>query len=203
MDTKICNTCKKEKHYTLFTYCKTGKFQKSCLCKECLNIRQRKYRAENKEKTKLYNEKNKIKIKEHRKKCYYNRSEEQKQRDRDKTRRIYKKFITKRREYDKLYSGTYKGVYNSYKKAAKKRNHQFLIPISVFKFYYKKECHYCGNIMKKVGFDRKVNSIGYLLSNIVPCCGICNKMKMVLDKNIFIEHCIKISKKHSEIIYEL
>lgn len=181
----------------LFTRCKTGIFGKSCKCKECAKFYQIEYRKLNKEKTKLYNEKNKLKNRERYKNFYYNRSEEQKQKDRDKKNRIYQKFILQRREYDRVQSGSYKGVFNSYKKAAKKRNYPFLLPLSIFKYYYKKECYYCGDAIKKVGFDRKVNSIGYLISNVVPCCGICNKMKMILDEKVFIDYCIKISKKHS------
>lgn len=43
---------------------------------------------------------------------------------------------------------------------------------------------------------RKNNSVGYTLENCVPCCGICNKMKMNLDFDTFIEKCKLISNKH-------
>lgn len=40
-------------------------------------------------------------------------------------------------------------------------------------------CHYCGNPLppKGVGLDRKDNAQGYLLSNVVACCGRCNSIK--------------------------
>ena len=62
----------------------------------------------------------------------------------------------------------------------------------------KKPCHYCGTTPIKPhredssflynGLDRFDNNLGYVESNIVPCCFICNKMKGVLTKEDFMEH---------------
>ncbi len=42
-----------------------------------------------------------------------------------------------------------------------------------------KECHYCHNELPQrgSGMDRVDNSIGYLISNVVPCCTVCNKIR--------------------------
>ena len=62
----------------------------------------------------------------------------------------------------------------------------------------KKPCHYCGTTPIKPhredssflynGLDRFDNNLGYVESNIVPCCFICNKMKGVLTKEDFMDH---------------
>jgi hypothetical protein len=41
-------------------------------------------------------------------------------------------------------------------------------------------CHYCQRDIsnnKGVGLDRKDNSRGYTLDNVLPCCGDCNKVR--------------------------
>lgn len=40
-------------------------------------------------------------------------------------------------------------------------------------------CHYCDGPLQEtgVGLDRKDNSIGYLLENVIPCCCACNRIK--------------------------
>lgn len=40
-------------------------------------------------------------------------------------------------------------------------------------------CHYCAGPLPKYssGLDRKDNDIGYTLSNVVPCCQGCNRIK--------------------------
>lgn len=58
-------------------------------------------------------------------------------------------------------------------------------------------CVYCGKEtidgVKRNGIDRMDNSIGYILSNCVPCCEICNYMKQSLDSRTFVERCGQIS----------
>jgi hypothetical protein len=41
-------------------------------------------------------------------------------------------------------------------------------------------CHYCGEVLiNKSGssLDRRDNNLGYMLSNVLPCCGDCNKVR--------------------------
>lgn len=43
-----------------------------------------------------------------------------------------------------------------------------------------KPCDYCGTDLSHEtgrGLDRVDASVGYLLSNVVPCCGRCNKVR--------------------------
>lgn len=41
------------------------------------------------------------------------------------------------------------------------------------------KCHYCDGSLAPTGYglDRKDNSIGYVVSNVVPCCRYCNMVK--------------------------
>ena len=62
----------------------------------------------------------------------------------------------------------------------------------------KMDCHYCGKPPSKPhrkcetflynGLDRVDNSVGYVESNVVPCCFICNRMKGALATKDFLEH---------------
>ena len=44
------------------------------------------------------------------------------------------------------------------------------------------------------GIDRIDNNKGYTKENCVPCCDICNRIKMDLPYNVFIEHITKCYK---------
>ena len=58
-------------------------------------------------------------------------------------------------------------------------------------------CVYCGketeDAIRRNGIDRIDSSIGYDLSNCVPCCSICNKSKGQVDPLTFIERAKQIS----------
>lgn len=67
-------------------------------------------------------------------------------------------------------------------------------------------CHYCGAPPKNTayrnslngkfiynGIDRKDNSKGYVVDNVVPCCGICNKMKLTMSADDFLAHVRRIA----------
>lgn len=48
-------------------------------------------------------------------------------------------------------------------------------------------CDYCGFKGEFCnGIDRVDNNGHYTIDNSVPCCSICNKMKHVLDKEVFL-----------------
>jgi len=109
-------------------------------------------------------------------------------------------------------------VYSNYKKNARIRNLEFSITKLEFSEISKKNCYYCGgqpsntNIVhydrpkqsqdheKYIynGLDRIDNNLGYILSNIVPCCKKCNFMKWNLNSDEFITHIRKISY-HNEV----
>lgn len=83
--------------------------------------------------------------------------------------------------------------YFSYQTSAKRRNYEFELSKEEFISLYTAPCHYCGEQIAN-GVDRINNKIGYKFPNCVPCCEICNKMKLTLDYTSFMIHIKKISK---------
>jgi hypothetical protein len=77
-----------------------------------------------------------------------------------------------------------------YKRHAKSRGLDWHINRDQASELIREPCHYCGAIagnIKKTknypqgfpynGLDRADNSQGYLVGNVVPCCGVCNRAK--------------------------
>lgn len=56
----------------------------------------------------------------------------------------------------------------------------------------KQSCNYCGNAEGYNGLDRVDSSLGYLKTNTVPCCKMCNWGKNTLSTTAYIEHCEKV-----------
>lgn len=86
-------------------------------------------------------------------------------------------------------------IYGGYKYHALDRNLEFSLTLDDFKNIITQNCYYCGRSPQNVcklplnrefiynGIDRIENHIGYKNDNILPCCIICNRMKM--DLNVF------------------
>ena len=97
-----------------------------------------------------------------------------------------------------------------YKYNAKKRNIDFFLTNDMVRFLTKQPCYYCGIKPKQVmrdktsfghytynGIDRKNKNKGYIESNCVTCCKICNRAKSDLnikEWNIYIQRLVKYSK---------
>jgi len=90
------------------------------------------------------------------------------------------------------YSGTYRQKFATYRHGAAKRGLTFELSGEEFASFWGKPCFYCASDVKTVGIDRLDNSIGYSLANTVPCCTVCNRMKLTYSKEFFISHCQKI-----------
>lgn len=62
---------------------------------------------------------------------------------------------------------------------AKKRNLDWNIDLTDYKVLINKKCDYCSSNLPEtsIGLDRKDNSKGYLIDNVVPCCTFCNSFK--------------------------
>jgi hypothetical protein len=54
-------------------------------------------------------------------------------------------------------------------------------------------CHYCGTTERRRGLDRLEPALGYLLTNVVPACALCNRMRMDMGYSAFLAHVRAIS----------
>jgi len=95
--------------------------------------------------------------------------------------------------------------YTEYKSSAKKRDIIFEITKEQCIELFTKKCFYCGELKNINGIDRLCSNIGYIETNIVPCCEMCNFMKHVKDKETFIklcEHIVTYNNLYKGNIYE-
>lgn len=98
------------------------------------------------------------------------------------------------------YSQTLRGRYISYKSSANRRGINFDITQEEFNSFNNNNCHYCNDMINGIGIDRLNNNIGYIIENCVPCCSYCNKMKLNLDINFFINQCNKIVNNYKDTV---
>ncbi len=87
-------------------------------------------------------------------------------------------------------------VFHKYKRSARVRGYEFTLSMDYFIEHINSDCHYCGGVISKVGFDRIDNRRGYTEDNVVPCCSVCNLMKRSHGYEEFIERAKMIAKRH-------
>jgi len=195
METKICSKCNNEKNIDRFyLYKKTNKYR--TVCKDCQNLLDYEWKRKNKDKVlltkKKYKEKNKEKI----------RSETKK---RNTDWYIKNKFKVAEERHELKYRFR-RYFYNS-----KNKNREFLLSIEEFEEITNKRCYYCNgynksesllieiNSLTYCGIDRIDNTKSYIKENCVPCCNICNRMKLEMNTQEFIEHIRRIMEFYSDI----
>ena len=83
---------------------------------------------------------------------------------------------------------------NAYKQGAKKRGFLWELTKEEAALFWEVPCEYCGNTINGLGIDRVDSSVGYILSNCVPCCTMCNIMKMAHSKDVWLDHIERIMK---------
>ena len=105
--------------------------------------------------------------------------------------------------FNQLYNHTYKG-------RALKQGRAFELTEDEFRALTQQDCFYCGakprlKVVKSGvftseylynGVDRVDNSIGYVMTNVVPCCFDCNHAKAMLSQSQFLALVQKIAAKH-------
>lgn len=94
-------------------------------------------------------------------------------------------------------------VLRAYRAGAKARGLSWGLSLEEFLHLVENSCHYCGeppsNVMfrKEAGYngsftyngiDRKDNSKGYFITNVVPCCIVCNNAKRAMSYEEFINY---------------
>ena len=92
-----------------------------------------------------------------------------------------------------------KTKYRNTRYDADKQKRIFQIPEELFNQVIIQPCKYCGSFNKETkdghlvnGIDRVINSQGYIVKNIVPCCTICNMTKHTHPLAEFINHVYKL-----------
>jgi hypothetical protein len=104
--------------------------------------------------------------------------------------------LANRRAANTRHDHSPRGVLRIYRTNAKKRGLVFSLDFDFFQSNWQAPCFYCHKKLTRVGFDRVDNEKGYLKENCVPCCERCNRMKLTLTVDEFIEHCHLIAKLH-------
>lgn len=111
-------------------------------------------------------------------------------------------------------TAAFRALVYSYKKNAKNRNIAFELSDNFLLNIFKQNCFYCDKIPSSIyksrsnsinfiynGIDRLNNSAGYFENNVVPCCGDCNLLKGILDKDQFLEWITNINKNIIKITF--
>lgn len=96
-------------------------------------------------------------------------------------------------------------IVDSYKRNAKIKGYEFNLTNKQLETLFKEDCYYCGRKPYKTitkhnfygdftynGIDRLLNTKGYTIDNVVPCCQQCNFLKNSYDVNDFIDIIIMI-----------
>lgn len=105
-----------------------------------------------------------------------------------------KKVFTKATTPEAIFRRDTNKLFTSYKANARHRFLDFDLTYEEFAAFIVKPCFYCESLDgKRRGIDRMDNAKGYERDNIVPCCAVCNKMKMDLSVDRFFEKITRIA----------
>lgn len=112
----------------------------------------------------------------------------------------YKRMAAKNTLSDNL--SLQKRIFRNYKRGAKNRGYSWEISFEDFQSLIQKNCSYCNKEpqvnkgeepyfrnegFKRNGIDRRENSIGYTKQNVTTCCSRCNRMKLDMSEEEFLE----------------
>lgn len=118
--------------------------------------------------------------------------------NREKADARHREYVAENREEIKQYKKSYreqniahiqkqlystKGRFQHLRGLAKKRGLEVLMTFEQYEqLIAKGSCDYCSGPLSKTGggLDRLDNNKGYVIENVVPCCGNCNKLRQNL-----------------------
>jgi hypothetical protein len=106
-----------------------------------------------------------------------------------------------------------RGVINhivlQYKRHARTRGISFELTYEEVERLVRSPCAYCGIVggnFKKTknrregfahnGIDRVDSSLNYVTGNVVPCCGLCNRAKRDMPRDVFLEWALRVAAHH-------
>lgn len=116
---------------------------------------------------------------------YLKRNAERMKKYRDEHEEMFEE-IYKKQKIDDKYRLKY------YKYRAEHHNIKYDIDDNIMIDLFHEPCVYCGieiNDKKLNGVDRVNNDLGYIESNVVSCCEMCNYIKKCMDSYVFIKKC--------------
>lgn len=99
----------------------------------------------------------------------------------------------KRRKYERDWSKRPVGIFNAYRKRARRKGLAFDLTLEEFVRVLVCPCRFCGK--KATGIDRIDSTRGYIPTNIQSCCFVCNTMKWTLTMEEFAAHVRRIAKR--------
>lgn len=85
--------------------------------------------------------------------------------------------------------------YKVYKARCEKVGKEFNLHVNEFNWQIKKNCYIC-NKQNSGGLDRVDNNLGYIETNIYPCCFDCNRMKSNKSPTQFLEYLSRLNPNH-------
>lgn len=102
------------------------------------------------------------------------------------------------------------------KNDASRAGRVFEITLDEFKEISQQDCHYCGSAPSNVltyksnagtftrtfvytGMDRMDNKVGYVRTNVVPCCIICNRAKNSMGYEEFMAWILRVAERYNGI----
>lgn len=104
-------------------------------------------------------------------------------------KRLAKEYRIKYRAENKHKSD--KNILARYKRSASSRKLQFNLDNELFFKLLHNNCKYC-DTPESLGVDRINSKLGYIETNVVSCCSMCNKMKFTFTSEEFIQQCKRI-----------
>ena len=202
-ETKQCIHCKKELSISMFDLSAKSQDGYSSTCKEC-KLKKHEYYERNKEKI----AKKSAEYRETHKEQKAASDKKYAQENKEKIQQYQKEYREEHKlsnaEYQKQYRIKNKDRLDEYKKSphirykvyqnnARNKDRNFDLSEDDFINMTSQPCIYCGEYSDTYngewfnGIDRIDSNLGYSLDNCVPCCAICNRMKMDLDVNNWID----------------
>ena len=77
--------------------------------------------------------------------------------------------------------------FKDYQKRAEANSTSFDLTFEQFMTFWQKPCSYSKHPIATIGLDRVDSDLGYTLRNVVPCCEVCNRGKLLMPAAEFIE----------------
>jgi hypothetical protein len=124
------------------------------------------------------------------------RLEENRERERKRYRENRTEILARQKKFQE--NNAERFAYRRNRDGAKQRGIPFDLSFDQFMLFWQKDCEYCGVNIKTIGLDRVDNDTGYTMENIIPCCGVCNRMKSNRSALAFIKQCENIARRSNK-----